>query len=244
MDGQGLNYFGGASEQTEEASESSDLDSSQQSENDEQEHIALQYEEYEIEKDEQLNTRGTATRMDEQNENGLISAENAFGEILGPPSFLDPEAVRPIAHRVPDSSRTEQNTHEQEVSQRKQKRKRKQIPDEDFDISKLAPPLKQNYKEHVIQSKAVKYREEKQGRQAAIGPHPEQDLCKDGNNRSVKNQGPIEVSEFLHKGEGVANLPRKGQDRREKEKQKRKIGQSSANTWKSEAEMVLRQQYD
>ena len=34
------------------------------------------------------------------------------------------------------------------------------------------------------------------------------------------------------------------QERRVKEKDKRMRGQSSVNHWKSEAEMVLRQQYD
>ena len=34
------------------------------------------------------------------------------------------------------------------------------------------------------------------------------------------------------------------QDRKDKEKDKRSRGQSSIGAWKSEAEMVLRQQYD
>lgn len=34
------------------------------------------------------------------------------------------------------------------------------------------------------------------------------------------------------------------QDRKDKEKDKRARGQSSIGAWKSEAEMVLRQQYD
>lgn len=41
-----------------------------------------------------------------------------------------------------------------------------------------------------------------------------------------------------------AALPRKRQDRKDKEKSKRQMGQSSIGTWKTEAEMVLRQQYD
>jgi len=42
----------------------------------------------------------------------------------------------------------------------------------------------------------------------------------------------------------AAALPRKQQDRRDREKNKRERGQSSISTWKTEAEMVLRQQYD
>lgn len=55
---------------------------------------------------------------------------------------------------------------------------------------------------------------------------------------------PMGVSEFLDKGVGGAQLPRKQQDRKEKEKLKRAAGQSTHKEWKSEAEMVLRQQYD
>lgn len=49
--------------------------------------------------------------------------------------------------------------------------------------------------------------------------------------------------DFMDKGGAVA-LPRKQQDRKDKEKQKRSKGQSGVTTWKTEAEMVLRQQYD
>jgi hypothetical protein len=54
---------------------------------------------------------------------------------------------------------------------------------------------------------------------------------------------PMGVSEFLDRG-GGAVLPRKQQERRDKEKAKRAMGQSTHAVWKSEAEMVLRQQYD
>jgi hypothetical protein len=52
------------------------------------------------------------------------------------------------------------------------------------------------------------------------------------------------VNDFLDKGVGGALLPRKAQDRKEKEKKKRAAGQSAIGSWKTEAEMVLRQQYD
>lgn len=55
---------------------------------------------------------------------------------------------------------------------------------------------------------------------------------------------PMEVSEFLNKGLGAAQLPRRTQDRKDKEKEKRTRGQSTHSHWKSEAEMVLRQQFD
>lgn len=54
----------------------------------------------------------------------------------------------------------------------------------------------------------------------------------------------MDVAEFLDKGGGGAALPRKRQDRKEREKDKRARGQSTHANWKSEAEMVLRQQFD
>lgn len=52
------------------------------------------------------------------------------------------------------------------------------------------------------------------------------------------------VSDFLAKGDGGSLLPRNRQDRRDKERDKRARGQSAIHGWKTEAEMVLRQQYD
>ncbi len=45
---------------------------------------------------------------------------------------------------------------------------------------------------------------------------------------------PMDVSEFLNKGAGAAQLPRKAQDRKEREKSKRALGQSTHKSWKSE----------
>jgi hypothetical protein len=51
------------------------------------------------------------------------------------------------------------------------------------------------------------------------------------------------VQDFLAKGDG-AQLPRQQQAKKDREKSKRMLGQSSHKVWKSEAEMVLRQQFD
>lgn len=64
-----------------------------------------------------------------------------------------------------------------------------------------------------------------------------------GQLKDKKASSAMGVDEFLNKG-GGALLPRNQQDRRDKEKRKREMGQSAIGTWKSEAEMVLRQQYD
>lgn len=64
--------------------------------------------------------------------------------------------------------------------------------------------------------------------------------------RSARTPGTqaMGVSEFLGKGVGGAQLPRKQQDRKLKEQKKRELGQSAIGSWKTEAEMLLRQTYD
>lgn len=52
------------------------------------------------------------------------------------------------------------------------------------------------------------------------------------------------VNDFLAKGAGGGQLPRRKGERKDREKSKRALGQSTHAVWKSEAEMVLRQQFD
>ena len=73
------------------------------------------------------------------------------------------------------------------------------------------------------------------------GPQPEPQGDAKQKRKSTPAMG---VQDFLDKGPGGAQLPRKKQDRKDMEKSKRERGQSSHAAWKSEAEMVLRQQYD
>lgn len=73
------------------------------------------------------------------------------------------------------------------------------------------------------------------------GPQPAPQTDANPKRKSTSAMG---VQEFLDKGHGGAQLPRKKQDRKDMEKSKRERGQSSHAAWKSEAEMVLRQQYD
>jgi hypothetical protein len=58
-----------------------------------------------------------------------------------------------------------------------------------------------------------------------------------------KASGSMDVTDFLSKG-GGAQLPRSQQAKKDREREKRMKGQSSHQVWKSEAEMVLRQQFD
>jgi hypothetical protein len=82
---------------------------------------------------------------------------------------------------------------------------------------------------------------------AMMGGNVEHLLAAEGQ-QEKHDRGPatkaMGVSDFLDKGLGAAQLPRKQQDRKEKEKKKRTAGQSTHAHWKSEAEMVLRQQFD
>ena len=68
-----------------------------------------------------------------------------------------------------------------------------------------------------------------------------------GERRRRPASGAMDVNEFLAKGPG-ALAPRKrgGNDRMDAERRKRQAGQNGRDSveWKSEAEMVLRQQYD
>ena len=77
--------------------------------------------------------------------------------------------------------------------------------------------------------------------QSGPGPQP----APQGDAKQKRKSTPaMGVQDFLDKGPGGAQLPRKKQDRKDMEKSKRERGQSSHAAWKSEAEMVLRQQYD
>ena len=61
--------------------------------------------------------------------------------------------------------------------------------------------------------------------------------------KAPRSSRAMDVADFVNKG-GSAMLPRKQQERREKEKKKRLAGQSAIGSWKSETEMQQRQLYD
>ena len=79
---------------------------------------------------------------------------------------------------------------------------------------------------------------------AVLGAAPKPTL---GERQRRPASGAMDVGEFLAKGPGVL-APRKrgGNDRMDAERRKRQAGQNGRDSveWKSEAEMVLRQQYD
>jgi hypothetical protein len=188
----------------------------------------------------------------------LPSALSAFDEVEGPPAFLNPEASRQFATLHPSSSSARATAPDSDHG--KQKR---QAPGPDFDISKLAPPLKGSKRDNggsstidirgdslnpdaVITGQAKRYKlgAEQGGPQISLAQ-----IAMLGGNLPNKSGGgggskALSVDEFLIAKGGSAQMPRKGQDRRDKEKEKRAKGQSAIGSWKSEAEMVLRQQFD
>jgi hypothetical protein len=127
--------------------------------------------------------------------------------------------------------------------------------DEEWDVSKMAPKLPGQEKvlpAGVIAAPAVKYAGEDD---VVAAQHPtavqiamlggtamsSKSVAGDERGKATRSMG---VEEFLEKGVGGAALPRKKQERKDKEKEKRMKGQSSHAEWKTEAEMALRQQYD
>jgi len=91
-------------------------------------------------------------------------------------------------------------------------------------------------RQSVITAKPVTYKTPRVPEVTPLTP----DGKKDGSKAASK---PMAVDEFLTKGGGVM-LPRRTRFQRDKEKAKREKGQSSHSAWKSEEEMLLRQQYD
>jgi len=197
--------------------------------------------------------------VNEQRKAGALpSALDAFDEVDGPPAFLDPEATRPLAAST--------HTHHQGAAGADGgpgKDKKRQAPGPDFDISKLAPLLKGQKREGegraapagaVLEAKAQRYKAD-DGPEATQQYSAVQIAMLGGNVKGPvqggegagggkpKSTHATDMKEFMAKG-GAVPLPRKAADRKDKEKSKRDRGQSGVQTWKSEAEMVLRQQYD
>jgi hypothetical protein len=163
----------------------------------------------------------------------LPSAAEMLAAVDRPPAYLDPEATRPLAamERAAPARPSSLASHQRDTS--------KGV----WDVSKMAPPLAAAADEpggasNVLAAAAVRYKEG----DATAARAPPGGGNADGYKRKATAAMPVE--EFLEKGVGGAQLPRKRQDRKDKEQEKRARGQSTHAEWKSEAEMVLRQQYD
>lgn len=171
----------------------------------------------------------------------LPSAADIFTAVAGPPAFLNPEATRQIV-----------TLSNQGTGGQGQRADAGTLPGGDtregaWDISRMAPKLagEEELQPGVISARAKKY---KGADGAAVEASAAQVAMLGGNPAERRDRGKgtkaMGVDEFLEKGVGGAQLPRKQQDRKDKEKSKRERGQSTHSHWKSEAEMALRQQYD
>ncbi|KAK9793707.1 hypothetical protein WJX73_003226 [Symbiochloris irregularis] len=201
----------------------------------------------------------------------LPSPLDAMQKTAARPDFLNPEATRQLANPIhgnrPSLANAPASTAQQ--STRGDDSGAKQGPG--FDIARMAPPLKGQARPgaNAVSARAVlsaaptrnvpKDDSEDGGNAhglstaaqiAMLGgqwkPSAAEPLAGANGDSGVKRKATaaMGVSEFMEKGVGGAALPRNRQDRKDKEKLKRGKGQSSVGSWKTEAEMVLRQQYD
>ncbi|CAL8464468.1 g4003 [Coccomyxa elongata] len=196
---------------------------------------------------------------------------SALGQIRHAPSYLTPEATRPLAAPAHRSRLAQTAPARAENLERD-----KNASPSTWDIARMAPPLKGQTDASkrglpagaVLSAAAKRYKPEddaaggittaaqiamlggqwrpsadEDSEPAAIGPVLPGGL-RDGMQGKKGPTKAMAVSEFMDKGIGGAALPRRKQDRKDKEKSKRALGQSAIGSWKTEAEMVLRQQYD
>ena len=184
----------------------------------------------------------------------LPSADDVFGAVKGPPAFLRPEATRPLAsaHRNPTADGDGDGAEDR-------------VGDDVDDASRKRRAVASA----TVSSAPKRYREDDiRARESAlagvedVGDERRRSGTERGRPRDAlamamlgvpqrKNTEParaMDPAEFLAKGSGRALMPRKkgGLERMEHEKKKRQSGQNGRDSveWKSEAEMVLRQQYD
>ena len=166
---------------------------------------------------------------------------DAFTAVAGPPAFLDPEATRQIPSLIHQGGSIPGQMADGGTVTNGSSREGA------WDISRMAPKLPGTEEEQpgVISARAKKYKAADGG---AVEVSAAQVAMLGGNIEERRDRGKatkaMDVGEFLEKGVGGAQLPRKQQDRKDKEKSKRERGQSTHASWKSEAEMALRQQYD
>eukprot|EP00208_Stichococcus_sp_RCC1054_P005309 CAMPEP_0206141326 /NCGR_PEP_ID=MMETSP1473-20131121/12551_1 /ASSEMBLY_ACC=CAM_ASM_001109 /TAXON_ID=1461547 /ORGANISM="Stichococcus sp, Strain RCC1054" /LENGTH=306 /DNA_ID=CAMNT_0053535845 /DNA_START=120 /DNA_END=1040 /DNA_ORIENTATION=- len=203
----------------------------------------------------------------------LPAAIDALTQLEGPkPAFLNPEATRPVAQSIHRHRRPPPKPVE-EAPAHKGRRKRGPGEDWDISMmapkAKGEAPAQAK---GVITAAAVRINTGDDdgacmvtaAQVALMGGQwkPSADPDDSGGDGGARTSGaarppgstpaakrktpstPMGVSEFLDRGIGGATLPRSRGDRKDKEKEKRGKGQSTASHWKSEAEMVLRQQYD
>lgn len=196
---------------------------------------------------------------------GLPSAAAVFGAVRGAPGFLRPKALAPLAGGAPALPRIGAGKDgavgvagaPSSSGVAFGSNGKKHVPG---DISRLAPAAPGQKKAGGAVASAAAVAAAAGQAASAASPSPSQlaffgiDVSKGGGapgpapqpaaRNDIKSQGAkaMPVDAFL--ADPSAALPRKKGERKDKEKAKRTRGQSSVHGWKSEAEMVMRQQYD
>lgn len=185
-----------------------------------------------------MDGRETVSKEVETKKRILPDACDVFNEI-NRPSFLTPEANKKSKTCAAHVTRTPapQATAAEQVQQRA----------EQADITKMAPRLKgQPDTAAVLSAPAQRSTAPASEKKSLIGNDALIAMMGGGGHVDQKNSKPTHattVQDALAEP-SAAQLPRQKQERKNKEKSKRVMGQSSHSHWKSEAEMVLRQQFD
>ena len=194
----------------------------------------------------------------------------AMQQTTSRPAFLDPEATRPLAnslHKTRPSLATSNPPVPHSAALFSEKGA---VKGADWDIARMAPPLKgqaraggagpQSQSAAVISAGPKRSKPADDSSEGIVTAaqiamlggqwRPSEDQSPPGTLEGDEKAGKrkatqaMGVNEFMEKGLGGAALPRARQERKDREKLKRQKGQSAIGSWKTEAEMVLRQQYD
>ncbi|KAK3282028.1 hypothetical protein CYMTET_10215 [Cymbomonas tetramitiformis] len=185
------------------------------------------------EEENEVETSAPDLRQEAPPQSLLPSPADIFSEVKGPPKFLTPDATKPIAvvqREVPKPRPWEEQepTHEEAV------------------VTMAEHATKAAASGASVSRKAVRYtqRSEETTKAPAVDPLALAMLGAQAN-RSVKPENLVEKPPEKLKRSVVLGTGEKGEVK-EREKKKRMLAQNGrdAVTWKSEEEMILRQQFD
>ena len=161
---------------------------------------------------------------------GLPSVTELFSAVDGPPAFLRPEATRPIVVLETHPHVAAPPLHPALGG-----------GDRRADAAVIgAAPQRYSAEEAAKRAALSALRREAEAAEAALAATQEAENAA-APRRDFKSKA-VAVSDAM--ANPALNLPRDKQERKDRERAKRERGQSAIGSWKSEAEMVLRQQYD
>ena len=165
---------------------------------------------------------------------GLPSVSELFSAVTGPPAFLKPDATRPIAVLEAHPHAAAPPLHPALGGG----------GDRRADAAVIgAAPTRYSAEEAAKREALSALRRETEAAEAALAQTQAAEAAGAGGapRRDFRSKA-VPVPDAM--ANPSLNLPRDKQERKDREKAKRERGQSAIGSWKSEAEMVLRQQYD